>query len=94
MTTYLIDYENVREDGLNGLYQLPSSDRVVIFYTAENEKISLKWFSMTKAGMSAIKVAPGAQKLLYKGRFHLPATKRLKPLNFKQLWLEGKPSRS
>ena len=43
---------------------------------------------------SQLRVHVGYYKLLFRGRFHLPATNGSKPLKIKQLWLEGKPSRS
>ena len=33
MTTYLVDYENVKGDGLNGINNLTDKDKVHIFYS-------------------------------------------------------------
>ena len=40
MTYYLIDYENTGENGLEGLLDLESSDKVVIFYSENADKMS------------------------------------------------------
>ena len=33
MATYMIDYENVKTGGLNGISRLTEADRVIIFYS-------------------------------------------------------------
>ena len=40
MTSYLIDYENTGENGLNGLSELGNNDQVVIFYSDNADKMS------------------------------------------------------
>lgn len=40
MNYYLIDYENTGENGLDGLTELESNDRVVIFYSENADKMS------------------------------------------------------
>lgn len=40
LTNYLIDFENVNEDGLNGFFDTDSDSRVFIFYTQKVNKIS------------------------------------------------------
>jgi len=40
MAVYLIDFENVKQDGLNGIEQLEKNDKVIIFYSDNADKIS------------------------------------------------------
>jgi len=40
MNLYLVDFENVNEQGLNGADDLNRSDRVVIYYGPQNKNIS------------------------------------------------------
>ncbi len=42
MATYLIDFENVGSDGLNGVEQLTEKDTVVIFYSTNSNRISIE----------------------------------------------------
>ncbi|MBQ9982350.1 MAG: hypothetical protein IJP18_07250 [Oscillospiraceae bacterium] len=42
MATYLIDFENVGSDGLNGTQQLSENDTVIIFYSANSNKLSME----------------------------------------------------
>lgn len=39
MSTFLVDYENVRERGLKGLYALTNNDTLIIFYSSVCKKI-------------------------------------------------------
>ena len=40
LATYLIDYENVNKDGLNGVSRLTEKDRVIIFYSARADRMT------------------------------------------------------
>lgn len=40
MATYMIDYENVKTGGLNGISRLTSSDRVIIFYSENANRLT------------------------------------------------------
>ncbi len=40
MATYLIDYENVKEEGLHGIDDLSIEDNVIIFYSSNADKLS------------------------------------------------------
>ena len=40
MATYLIDYENVKSEGIKGIAQLSEEDRVVIFYSHNADTIT------------------------------------------------------
>lgn len=40
MATYLIDYENVNKDGLNGVSKLTEQDRVIIFYSERADRMT------------------------------------------------------
>ncbi|HMM07023.1 MAG TPA: PIN domain-containing protein [Clostridiales bacterium] len=40
MKTYLVDYENVNESGLNGISKLNADYRVILFYTENANKMS------------------------------------------------------
>lgn len=40
MTVYLVDFENVRSEGLKGVEQLTSEDKVVIFYSKNADAIT------------------------------------------------------
>lgn len=40
MTVYLVDFENVRSEGLKGVEQLSSEDKVVIFYSKNADAIT------------------------------------------------------
>ncbi|MBQ3003628.1 MAG: hypothetical protein IJD82_07845, partial [Clostridia bacterium] len=40
MATYMIDYENVKTGGLNGISRLTEADRVIIFYSENANRIT------------------------------------------------------
>ena len=42
MATYLIDYENVKSEGIKGIAQLSEEDRVVIFIVTMQTPLLLK----------------------------------------------------
>ncbi len=42
MSTYLVDYENVNEIGLEGIHQLNEADKVFVFYSARIKTIPLE----------------------------------------------------
>jgi len=66
MKYYLLDYENVNASGLDGIGELSSDCRIVLFYTKNSSKIDLGVFNMLrsmKAEMSIIEVHHGKQAL-------------------------------
>ena len=66
MKYYLLDYENVNASGLDGIGELTSDCRIVLFYTKNSSKIDLGVFNMLrsmKAEMSIIEVHHGKQAL-------------------------------
>lgn len=44
MFTYLIDFENVNDIGMNGIHALQADDQVYIIYSDNAKRISLDWF--------------------------------------------------
>ncbi len=42
MSTYLIDFENVGSDGLDGVSELTEEDKVIIFYSINSNRISIE----------------------------------------------------
>lgn len=46
MATYLIDYENVKSEGIKGIAQLSEEDRVVIFYSHNADTITFEAMDM------------------------------------------------
>ena len=48
MATYLIDYENVKSEGIKGIAQLSEEDRVVIFYSHNADTIQRHRYQSTK----------------------------------------------
>ena len=60
---YLIDFENVHEQGLIGIAKLPPEDTVHLFYTKNAAKISLDILSEVKAKLCFHKVNVGKQSL-------------------------------
>jgi len=42
LSTYLIDFENVGSDGLDGVSELTEKDNVIIFYSINSNKISIE----------------------------------------------------
>ena len=63
MTTYyLIDYENVRNAGLDGCQRLTADDHVIVFYTAYADQICMDVLTdHGEAGLQFIKTPCGAQ---------------------------------
>ena len=58
MATYLIDYENVKSEGIKGIAQLSEEDRVVIFYSHNADTITFEAMDMifnSKAQVSSTK---------------------------------------
>ena len=65
---YLIDYENVAEDGLHGFAQLTPADDVYLFYTIKNERIRFEFVEALLSGaelpkLHFMKVLAGKQAL-------------------------------
>ena len=60
---YLVDFENVHENGLYGMYELPAEDCVYIFHTSCSDKISLGCLDDVQAWVKVILVPPGKQSL-------------------------------
>ena len=67
MATYLIDYENVNKDGLNGVSRLTENDRVVIFYSAKADRMTFglhRRLNETKAVIEYRRVDVGGHNAL------------------------------
>ena len=67
MATYLIDYENVKSDGIKGSAQLSEEDRVVIFYSHNADTITFEAMDMifnSKAQVSKYKILCGGKNAL------------------------------
>lgn len=62
-TTYLIDFENVNDLGMNGIHKLTEEDSVYIVYTNNANRICLDWFDGVKAPISVVHVQTGNQSL-------------------------------
>ena len=60
---FLIDFENVHEQGLTGIAKLPPEDTVHLFYTKNAAKISLDILSEVRAKLCFHKVNVGKQSL-------------------------------
>ena len=60
---YLIDYENVREAGVNYCHHAAEDDIVYLIYTSNASKIGLDALSGMNASVKVIKVAAGKQSL-------------------------------
>lgn len=60
---YLIDYENVREEGLSAIQPGSLDDIIYIFYTVNAAKISLDALAGLAANLRIIKVPAGKQSL-------------------------------
>lgn len=60
---YLIDFENVHDDGLKNINTLTKSDHVHIFYTENAKKIDLDIFSAKEPDIVPHKVPVGKQSL-------------------------------
>lgn len=67
MATYLIDYENVNKDGLNGVSKLTKEDRVIIFYSERADRMTFglhRRLNETKALIEYKKVEVGGHNAL------------------------------
>ena len=67
MATYLIDYENVKSEGIKGIAQLSEEDRVVIFYSHNADTITFEAIDMifnSKAQVSKYKILCGGKNAL------------------------------
>ena len=62
-TYYLIDYENVHEDGLKGIQELTEEDHVCLMFTPNALKISLDILTNVRADFKVIKAPAGKQSL-------------------------------
>ena len=65
---YLIDFENVSDDGLKGYFELSPEDTVEIFYTENAARIGIEFFenclaAPERAGLRFIKGPAGKQSL-------------------------------
>ena len=60
---YLIDYENVREAGVNYCHRAVEGDAVYLIYTSNASKIGLDALAGMRAEVKVIKVAAGKQSL-------------------------------
>ncbi len=56
---YLIDYENVHKEGLEGAEALSKSDRVIVFYSVKADSISIDTLNKCKAKIEFIKAEVG-----------------------------------
>ncbi|MBR1640928.1 MAG: hypothetical protein IJ683_01155 [Butyrivibrio sp.] len=56
---YLIDYENVHKEGLEGVEALSRSDKVVVFYSVKADTISIDALNKCKAKIEFIKAEVG-----------------------------------
>lgn len=66
MKYYLIDYENVNAAGLDGIEDLSTDSRIVLFYTKNSSKIDLGVFNLlrnTEGELAVIEVHHGKQAL-------------------------------
>ncbi len=67
MNHYLIDYENVGVDGMNGIEQLDTDSRIYIFYTKNADKLTFDLhikLIQTKAEVLLFKVESGQKNAL------------------------------
>lgn len=67
MSIYLVDYENVNADGLKDVGRLGSDDRVIVFYTANADKITFELHNRlneSAADISFLKVDAGGKNAL------------------------------
>lgn len=62
-THYLIDFENVHEDGIKVLNRACDADTIYLFYTQNAAKIGLDALAVINARICVIKVAAGKQSL-------------------------------
>lgn len=67
MNAYLIDFENVKSKGLNGIEHLCENDRVIIFYSENSDTISFDMHMKvmaTPASVEYLKVRVGGKNAL------------------------------
>ena len=67
MNYYLVDFENVKKDGLDGIHKLESEDRVCIFYSKNADSITFdqhKRLIESKADIELCKVDVGSKNAL------------------------------
>lgn len=67
MTVYLVDYENVNVDGMNGVSNLDADSRVVIFYTDHADKLTFglhRRLNESAAEISFFRVKSGGKNAL------------------------------
>lgn len=67
MTVYLVDFENVRSEGLKGVDKLGEGDKVVIFYSKNAENISFDvhmLLSKSKAEIETFRILRGGRNSL------------------------------
>ena len=67
MAIYLVDFENVKSDGLNGINNLTSKDKVYIFYSVNADKITFslhKKMVESEAKINFIKAEVGSKNSL------------------------------
>lgn len=67
MATYLIDYENVKSEGIRGILQLSEQDTVVIFYSHNADTLTFETMDMiisSKAAVHKYKIVRGGKNAL------------------------------
>ena len=67
MTIYLVDFENVRSEGLLGVENLEESDKVVIFYSNNANSITFEVHDLlmvSKAEVDIFKIQRGGRNSL------------------------------
>lgn len=67
MTVYLVDFENVRSEGLRGVEDLNSNDKVVIFYSKNADAITFDvhmLLSKSKADIETFRILRGGRNSL------------------------------
>lgn len=67
MTHYLVDYENVHADGLNGINNLGSQDHVIVFYSENADTMTFQLHNQinaSKADITFIKIEAGTKNAL------------------------------
>lgn len=67
MNVYLVDYENVKSDGLNGISKLNKDDKVIIFYSENADKLTFglhRRINESVAEITYVKVEVGLKNAL------------------------------
>ena len=67
MTVYLVDFENVRSEGLRGVEELSSNDKVVIFYSKNADAITFDvhmLLAKSKAEIETFRILRGGRNSL------------------------------